>query len=193
MPYISYENRQIQFKIVYYGPGLSGKTTNLCWIHRHLTPDRKGELITLDTDGERTLFFDFFPLEVGQVQGFDIRFNMYTVPGQTYYEATRRLVLEGADGVVFVADSTPSRRFANLEMFESMMDNFQHYDWNPGEFPWVLQYNKRDCPNPIEVGSIERSVGLAGVPVRESVAVQGVGVMETIRDVTRRVIERFVI
>ncbi|MBK9166247.1 MAG: gliding-motility protein MglA [Bryobacterales bacterium] len=191
MPYISYENRQIQFKIVYFGPGLSGKTTNLSWIHRVLAPEVKGELVMLNTDEDRTLFFDFFPVELGQVDGYHIRINLYTVPGQVYYEASRRLVLDGADGVVFVADSNESRIEANLEMFDLMRASFQHYDWDLRTFPLMMQYNKRDCPDPIPLGAVERKMGCADLPVRESIAIRGVGVLETIRDISRMVVARF--
>ena len=191
MPYISYENQQIQFKIVYFGPGLSGKTTNLAWIHRVLAPEAKGELVMLNTDEERTLFFDFFPVELGTVNGYHIRINLYTVPGQVYYEASRRLVLDGADGVVFVADSNGSRIEANLEMFDLMRASFHHYDWDLRTFPLVMQYNKRDCPDPIPVGAVERKMGCSDLPARESIAIQGVGVLETIRDISRMVVARF--
>ena len=191
MPYISYQNRQISFKLVYFGPGMSGKTTNLSWIHRALAPTQKGEMIMLNTEQERTLFFDYFPLELGQVQGYDLRFNMYTVPGQTFYEASRRLVLEGADGVVFVADSNRDRMDDNVEMFERMIENFKHYDWEIEQFPLVVQYNKRDCGDPIQPGQVESALGLKPLPVFEAVATKGKGVMETVRALSQMVIQRF--
>jgi mutual gliding-motility protein MglA len=122
MPYIGFHNREVSFKIVYYGPGMSGKTTNLIHIHKSLRPDRKGEMVMLDTEEERTLFFDFFPLELGEVEGFSVRFNMYTVPGQSYYEASRKLVLDSADGVVFVADSQTSRLQENLDAYAQLLE-----------------------------------------------------------------------
>lgn len=191
MPYISYSNREIAFKVVYYGPGMSGKTTNLVHIHRALRPEAKGELLTLNTAEERTLFFDFFPVELGEANGYRVRFNLYTVPGQVYYEASRRLVLEGADGIVFVADSQPSRLEENLQSYRMMLENLASFGADLKRFPAVLQYNKRDCDGPLPVGSLERELGLNGIPVLEAVAVSGAGVMETIKRVTRMVIERF--
>jgi hypothetical protein len=191
MPHINYENKEISFKIVYYGPGMSGKTTNLVHIHRVLAEDLKGELITLDTQEERTLFFDFFPLELGRIEGYQLRFNMYTIPGQIFYEASRRLILDGADGVVFVADSQPDRFDDNIISFEMMEDNLRSYDLDPREFPLALQYNKRDCPDPLPVGCIEKALGLGTVPALEAVATEGRGVMETIRSVSKSVIRRF--
>ncbi len=191
MPYLSYSNREIAFKIVYYGPGMSGKTTNLVHIHRSLRPDAKGELVTLNTEDERTLYFDFFPLELGEAEGYRIRFNMYTVPGQSFYEASRRLVLEGADAVVFVADSQADRLDENIDSYRAMLTNLASFSVDPKTFPAVLQYNKRDCPDPLPIGTLEKKLALNGIPVFESVAVRGVGVMETIRKATRMVIERF--
>lgn len=191
MPYISYNRREITFKIVYYGPGMSGKTTNLLHIHRSLRPDMRGELLTLNTEEERTLFFDFLPLELGNVEGYTVRFHMYTVPGQVYYEASRRLVLDGADGVVFVADSQTERMAENIESFHLMQENMRSYGLDPTTFPTVLQYNKRDCAHPLEIGTLEGALDLNGIPVFESVAVKGAGVMETIRRITQMVVQRF--
>lgn len=191
MPHISYQNREIAFKLVYYGPGMSGKTTNLIQIHKSLPQDLRGEMLNLDTEEERTLFFDFFPLELGNVEGYAVRFNMYTVPGQVYYEASRRLILQGADGVVFVADSQPQRFEENLESFRSMSENLRDFGINLEQFPLALQYNKRDCQDPIPVGSLEKELGLNGVPVVEAVAFQNKGVMETIRNLSRDVVQRF--
>lgn len=191
MPHINHEHQEIAFKVVYFGPGMSGKTTNLIHIHRTLAEDLRGEMLTLDTADERTLFFDFFPLELGEIAGFSVRFNMYTVPGQVYYEASRRLILDGADGVVFVADSQPDCLEKNLRSFRSMEDNLRSYDFDPRHFPTVLQYNKRDCNSPLPVGTLERELLLNGIPVFESVATQGVGVMETIHEVCRLIIGGF--
>lgn len=191
MPHINYQSREITFKIVYYGPGLSGKTTNLMYIHTALDKDRKGEIIILDTEEERTLFFDFFPLELGRIEGYAVRFNMYTVPGQVYYEASRRLILEGADGVVFVADSQESRIDDNLESFGMLQSSLAGFgiDWRG--FPLVFQYNKRDLPNPLPLGTLEGQLDLNGIPIFEAVATEGRGVMETIRMASRQVIEKF--
>ncbi len=191
MPFINYQEREITFKLVYYGPGMSGKTTNLMYIHKMLDPERKGEMVILDTEEERTLFFDFFPLELGEIAGYNVRFNMYTVPGQVYYEASRKLILDGADGVIFVADSAPLRFEANLELYRMMEQNMLSYEMDPQTFPIVLQYNKRDIEGPIRLGSIEEQLGLNGIPVFESVAVRGEGVMDTIRKASQLVIERF--
>ncbi len=191
MPYINYREKEVCFKIVDHGPGLSGKTTNLMYIYGVLDTSRKGEIITLDTAQERTLFFDFFPLELGRVGGYAVRFNMYTVPGQTYYEASRRLILEGADGVVFVADSQQERLEENLESFRAMRENLLSFGIDADSFPLVVQYNKRDAENPLPLGRLETELGLNGVTVLESIAVQGTGVLETIRTLSRMVIERF--
>lgn len=191
MPHINYRDREIVFKIVYYGPGMSGKTTNLVYIHRSIDKDRRGDIIMLDTEEERTLFFDFFPLELGEVGGYAIRFNMYTVPGQVYYEASRRLIVDGADGIVFVADSQGTRLQENIESFRSLQENLQGFgrDWR--DVPIVMQYNKRDLPDILPVGIIEEHLGLNGVPVFEAIATKGDGVMETIRLASREVIQRF--
>jgi hypothetical protein len=191
MPHFNLERKEIAFKIVYFGPGESGKTTNLIQIHRAVDPERRGDLLTLDTAEERTLFFDFFPLDLGQFDGYSVRFNMYTVPGQVYYEASRRLILDGADGVVFVADSQMARYEENVVSFRLMTDNLLSYDQDPDQFPMVLQYNKRDIASPIPLGSLEETLALKDVPVLEAVAVNNQGVLETIRSISRRVIERF--
>jgi len=191
MPYISYSKKEISFKIVYCGPAMSGKTTNLVRIHNALSPVRRGDILMLNTEQERTLFFDFFPVDLGTVEGYRIRFNMYTVPGQVYYEASRRLVLDGADGVVFVIDSQPELLEVNCESFVMLQRNLEEYNVDLTQFPVVLQYNKRDCENPIPVGSLETKFRLNGIPVYESVAVAGKGVLETVRKVTQMVIERF--
>jgi mutual gliding-motility protein MglA len=191
MPHINYGEKELSFKIVYYGPGLSGKTTNLMYIHRMLDNERRGDMIVLDTEQERTLFFDFFPLELGRAEGYAIRFNMYTVPGQVYYEASRRLILEGADGVVFVADSQASKLEENVESFCGLRENIAGFGHEWDEFPLVLQYNKRDMEDILPVGTLEEQFGLNGTPVLEAIAVQGTGVMETIRMAGRLVIEKF--
>lgn len=191
MPHINYQDREITFKIVYYGTGLGGKTTNLMYIHSVLDKDRKGEIVILDTEEDRTLFFDFFPLELGRIEGYSVRFNMYTVPGQVFYEASRRLILEGADGVVFVADSQKSRLDDNLESFAMLQASLADFgvDWEG--FPLVLQYNKRDLPDILPVGTLEGELGLNGLPILEAVATEGRGVLETIRMASRQVIEKF--
>lgn len=191
MPHISYERREIGFKLVYYGPGMSGKTTNLRYVHRRLADELKGDMISLDTAEERTLFFDYLPVELGSIDGYVIRFNMYTVPGQVYYEASRRLILDGADGIVFVADSQAERLQENLLSYKMMVANMRSYRLDPEVFPVVLQYNKRDCGEPLPIGTLESELYLNGIPVVEAVAIEGQGVMDTIRILSRRVVERF--
>jgi hypothetical protein len=176
---------------VYYGPGLSGKTTNLIRVHEAVDPALRGEMIVLDTEEDRTLFFDFFPLDLGEIQGFKVKLNLYTVPGQPFYEASRRLILEGMDGVIFVADSRTDRLEENLESFGRLQANLESFGLNWRACPTVLQYNKRDLQDLIAVGTLEKALDLNGVPVVEAVATQGTGVMETIRIASRLVIEKF--
>jgi mutual gliding-motility protein MglA len=190
MPYISYDKKEISFKIVYYGPGMSGKTTNLMYIHRSLAENLRGEMVSLDTEEERTLFFDFFPLDLGQISGYSVKFNLYTIPGQIYYEASRKLMLEGADGVVFVADSNPIRFDRNVTAYEMMLDNLESYHVDPETFPIVLQYNKRDIPDAIPTGTLEKAIRME-IPAIDAVATNGTGVMETIRTISKMIIEGF--
>ncbi len=191
MPHLNYDEKEFVFKLVYYGPGLSGKTTNLIHIHNTLAEMLRGPMVSLDTEQERTLFFDFLPLDIGEIQGFKIRFHMYTVPGQVYYEASRRLILEGADGVAFVADSQQERVEDNILSYRMMEENLRSYDIDPEVFPIVLQYNKRDFNELIPIGSLERELGLGDLPVLEAVATTGVGVMDTVRALSKLVISRF--
>jgi signal recognition particle receptor subunit beta len=191
VPHVNYEAKEIVFKIVYYGPGLSGKTTNLKYVHGALERENRGEMIVIDTHEERTLFFDFFPLDLGTAEGYRLKFNMYTVPGQVYYEASRRLILEGVDGIVFVADSRTSRLDENIESFLGLRTNLAEFgiDWT--DFPIVLQYNKRDLPDLLPLGTLEKQLDLNGIPILEAVATEGKGVLETIKIASRRVIEKF--
>ena len=191
MPFINYPAREIGFKIVYYGPGLSGKTTNLLYIYNHLARENRGELFSLNTADERTLFFDFFPVELGKIEGYGVRFNLYTVPGQTYYEASRRLILDGADGLVFVADSQSDRLEENIQAFKLMLANLDGYGMSLSELPLVLQYNKRDCRPLISLGTLESELGLNRTTAVEAVATNGLGVRETISHVCRDIIMRF--
>lgn len=192
MPYINYSAKELCFKIVYFGPGMSGKTTNLLRIHKNLNAKAKSDIITLDTAEERTLFFDFLPLDVGAVGGFSLRFNLYTVPGQIQYEASRRLILDGADGVVYVADSQPHLLEEDVACYKGMINNILSYGINPATFPKVLQYNKRDCENPIKIGTLENILSIEpSTPVFSAVATTGEGVMETIHAVCRLVIHNF--
>lgn len=192
MPYINYADKELAFKIVYFGPGMGGKTTNLMRVFASLRANTRSEMVTLDTAGERTLFFDFLPLELGKVGGFSLRFNLFTVPGQIHYEASRKLILDGADGVVFVADSQSHMLEGNVESFRGMVRNLEDYGKALDQFPLVLQYNKRDADQPLPLGSLEAALGLSSpLPVFEAVATQGVGVMETIREVARIIVRQF--
>ncbi len=170
---------------------MSGKTTNLVYMYSKLTDDRKGQLITLDTEQDRTLFFDFFPLELGEVQGFRTRFHLYTVPGQVYYEASRRIVLSGADGIVFVADSQVDRRQDNVESLQGMLSNMASYGMRPGPIPIVLQYNKRDLGPILSVEELDADLRLDAWPRFTAVAPRGEGVLDTVRTVMKEVLARF--
>jgi mutual gliding-motility protein MglA len=190
MTFINYASREINCKIVYYGPGLCGKTTNLQHIFSKTNPAAKGKMITLATETERTLFFDFLPIDLGSIRGFKVRFHLYTVPGQVFYDASRKLVLRGADGVIFVADSQPSRAEANLESVENLSQNMIENGSGLDQVPYVVQYNKRDLP---EVSSVEELRGLVnplGVPDFESAASVGTGVFETLKGLSRLVLTR---
>lgn len=191
MPHLDPTEKQIVFKIVYFGPGMSGKTTNLLFIHRTLTDRYKGDMLVLDTEKERTLFFDFFPVSLGTVQGYSLKFHLYTIPGQIYYEASRKIILEGADGVVFVADSQEDRLEDNIMMYRLMLENLESHGIDPSSFPLVLQYNKRDCSPRLRVGSIERELDMEGIPVTESIATTGRGVMKTLQMISKEIIKRF--
>ena len=191
MPYLNGPAREISFKIVYYGAAMSGKTTNLLYIHKALADETKGEMVMLDTEEERTLFFDFFPIYLGTIEGFRLRFNMYTVPGQVIYEASRKLIVNGADAVVFVVDSQASRLDDNVESWRSLTSNLRLHNVDAAQQAIVIQYNKRDLNPKIDVGTIERAAGLAGIPVFESIATQGVGVMDTLKKVSIMMIQRF--
>ena len=189
MPYINYPTKEISFKIVYYGPAMSGKTTNIVHIHKVLADDIKGEMIMLNTDQERTLFFDFFPIYLGTIEGFKLRFNIYTAPGQVFYEATRKLIIGGVDAVVFVADSQLECLEANYQSWQSLVSNLK--ESHAEQSPIVLQYNKRDLDPKIEIGTIERALGLNGIPVFESIATAGIGVIETLKKVSIMMIDSF--
>ncbi len=191
MPHLDPTEKQIVFKIVYFGPGMSGKTTNLRYIHKVLTNKYKGEMLVLDTEKERTLFFDFFPVSLGTIQGYSLKFHLYTIPGQIFYEASRKILLVGAEGVVFVADSSADRLRDNTEMFMAMNENLRSQGIDPSSFPVVLQYNKRDCNPRLSIGEIERELGLENIPVTESIAIEGKGVMKTLQVISKEIISRF--
>jgi len=192
MPHLDLENRQFIFKIVYFGPGMSGKTTNLLYIHKVLSEQYRGEMLVLDTEEERTLFFDFFPVSLGTVQGFSLKFHLYTIPGQVYYEASRKIILEGADGVVFVADSSPEKLEDNIDMYRRMLGNLQSYGVDVDHYPIVLQYNKRDFEDILPLGTLESELNIPSrIPVTESIATQGRGVMQTLKIISKEVIRQF--
>ncbi|HSM94375.1 MAG TPA: GTPase, partial [Anaeromyxobacteraceae bacterium] len=179
--------REISAKIVYYGPGLSGKTTSLQRVYDFVRPESRGQLISLNTEGDRTLFFDFLPLRVEQVHGLALRLQLYTVPGQVFYDATRKLVLNGADGVVFVADSQPAAHDRNLESMDNLRENLAELGIDLDAFPLVVQYNKRDLPNVLPVEALRRDLNPRGVPDFETVAERGVNVMPALKEITRLV------
>ena len=188
MTFINYASREINCKIVYYGPGLCGKTTNLQHIYDSTAPQARGKLISLATDTDRTLFFDFMPLELGTVRGFKTRFHLYTVPGQVFYEASRKLILKGVDGVLFVADSQEERMDANIESLYNLEDNLRCHGYDLMKIPYVLQLNKRDLPNIITTEAITAELQKKGEPVVEAVASTGVGVFDTLKAVAKQVL-----
>lgn len=188
MSFINYMAREINCKIVYYGPGLCGKTTNLQLIYERTNPDAKGKMISLATETERTLFFDFLPLSLGEIRGFKTRFHLYTVPGQVFYDASRKLILKGVDGVIFVADSQIERLEANQESVENLRTNLQEQGYDLDKIPYVVQYNKRDLPNVVELEELRRLLNPTGVPDYEAVARTGEGVFDTLKAVSKLVL-----
>jgi mutual gliding-motility protein MglA len=189
MTFINYASREINCKIVYYGPGLCGKTTNLQYIYDKTNPNAKGKLISLATETDRTLFFDFLPLELGTVRGFRTRFHLYTVPGQVFYDASRKLILKGVDGVIFVADSQVERMDANVESVENLQGNLKTQGYDINTIPFVLQLNKRDLPNVAPVDEMKRLLMRKDQPVFEAVASKGPGVFETLKGVAKLVLQ----
>ena len=188
MSFINFAAREINCKIVYYGAGLGGKTTNLQYIFEKTSDKQKSKMISLATETDRTLFFDFLPLDLGTVRGFKTRFHLYTVPGQVFYDASRKLILRGVDGVVFVADSQEERMDANLEALDNLQDNLKEHGYDFGKVPYVLQLNKRDLPNVMGVDALKTELVKRGEPVFEAVAFQGTGVFETLKEVARQVL-----
>jgi signal recognition particle receptor subunit beta len=188
MTFINYASREINCKIVYYGPGLCGKTTNLQYIFDSTSPQSKGKLISLATETDRTLFFDFMPLELGTVRGFKTRFHLYTVPGQVFYDASRKLILKGVDGVVFVADSQEERMDANIESLHNLEENLRVQGYELSNLPYVLQLNKRDLPNVVPTAELVKELQRKGEPVLEAVASTGIGVFDTLKAVAKQVL-----
>jgi signal recognition particle receptor subunit beta len=188
MSFINYSSREINCKIVYYGPGLCGKTTNLQFIYSKTSPELKGKMISLATETERTLFFDFLPLALGQIRGFKTRFHLYTVPGQVFYDASRKLILKGVDGVVFVADSQIERMEANLESVDNLKINLKEQGYELEKIPYVVQYNKRDLPNAAPLDEMRRLLNPMGVPDFEACANLGKGVFDTLKATAKGVL-----
>jgi signal recognition particle receptor subunit beta len=188
MAFVNLARRELHCKIVYYGPGRGGKTTNLVWLHGRLPPERRSDLVRLQTPGERTLFFDFLPLDLGEIGGLSTRFHLYTVPGQLNLRATRRLVLQGADGIVFVADSDPARFFANRQSLDDLRQNLARLGRPLESLPLVLQYNKRDLPGGIDPVQLDRLLNGGRAPVFAACATRGDGVAETLRAILQRVL-----
>ncbi len=190
MALINEKAKEVNAKIVYYGPALSGKTTNIQFIYRKLKPEHKGKLMTLSTQTERTLFFDFLPIELGEIKGLRIRFQLYTVPGQIFYSATRRLVLKNVDGVVFVADSAEDKLQENIDSLKDLHKNLGFHKLSLDKIPHVFQYNKRDLDNALPVDVLNNHLNQNRVPYFEAIATKGVGVLETLTSITKLVVQK---
>jgi signal recognition particle receptor subunit beta len=189
MSLVNYSTREITCKIVYYGPGRSGKTSNLQYVHAFVPEERKGPMVSLATETDRTLFFDFLPIDLGSISGFRTRIQLYTVPGQVYYNATRKLVLRGADGVVFVADSQRERTEENLESFRNLHENLLEEGIPIRDFPLVMQYNKRDLPGVMPINELDELLNYAGAPAFPASAIEGVGVFDTLKSASQLVLQ----
>jgi signal recognition particle receptor subunit beta len=190
MAVIDIKARQINCKIVYYGTGFGGKTTNLRHIHKKTNPKQRGQLLSLQTESERTLFFDFFPMSAGTLMGMELRFSFYTVPGQSFYNLTRKTILKDVDGIVFVSDSDPERQDANIDSYLNLGENLAEIKIDIAKFPHVIQYNKRDLPEVMPLEQMKREINTYGVPDYEAVALQGQGVFDTLREVSKLTIDR---
>jgi mutual gliding-motility protein MglA len=188
LSFINFAAREINCKIVYYGPGLGGKTTNLQHIFDKTGEREKGKMISLATETDRTLFFDFLPLDLGTIRGFKTRFHLYTVPGQVFYDASRKLILRGVDGVVFVADSQAERADANIEALDNLSDNLREHGYDFKSVPYALQFNKRDLPNALGIEEMKRQLCRRPAPTFESIACKGIGVFETLKEIARQVL-----
>ena len=188
MSFINYASREINCKIVYYGPGLCGKTTNLQYVYQKTANESKGKMISLATESERTLFFDFLPLALGEVRGFKTRFHLYTVPGQVFYDASRKLILKGVDGIVFVADSQEERMDANIESLENLKENLEEQGYDLFKLPYVIKYNKQDLPNLSPMDELHRFLNPTNVPEYKACAMSGVGVFETLKAIAKLVL-----
>ncbi len=190
MALINYSSKEINCKIVYYGPGLGGKTTNIKHIYSKVNPENRGKLMSLDTELDRTLFFDFLPVDLGTVKGFSVHFHLYTVPGQVYYNASRKLILKGVDGLIFVADSQIERFEDNIDSIENLDDNLAEYHKKVEEIPLAIQYNKRDLPNIVSLNELEDALNPRGVFYCEGVATEGIGVFDPLKEVSKKVLRK---
>lgn len=188
MSFVNYHTKEINCKIVYYGPGLGGKTTNIQYIYQKTNSANKGQMVTLNTENERTLFFDFLPLDLGEIRGFKTRFHLYTVPGQVFYEASRRLILRGVDGLIFVADSQVERMDANLESLQGLQKNLQFQGYDLSRIPMVMQWNKRDLPNIVSTEDLSQKLNPRKLPEFEASSFQGQGVFETLKMISKLVL-----
>jgi mutual gliding-motility protein MglA len=188
MSFINYNAKEIHCKIVYYGPSLGGKTTNIQWVYQKTAGDQKSKLIALNTENERTLFFDFLPLFIGEIRGFTTKFHLYTVPGQVVYDASRKLILKGLDGIIFVADSQAERWEENIESMNNLETNLQMQGYDIKQVPLIIQYNKRDLPNVSPVADLRRALNRYNVPEFEAIATQGAGVFESLKTVSKSII-----
>ena len=188
MSFVNYQSREVNCKIVYYGPGLGGKTTNIQHVYKKTAMNHKGDMVTLNTENERTLFFDFLPLDLGEIRGFKTRFHLYTVPGQVFYEASRRLILRGVDGVVFVADSQVEKMEANIESLNGLKNNLSDQGYDIEKIPLVMQWNKRDLPNTSPIEEMQARLNKWNVPAFEACALDGDGVFDTLKMVSKLVL-----
>jgi signal recognition particle receptor subunit beta len=188
MSFINYNAKEIHCKIVYYGPSLGGKTTNLQWIYQQTAQDQKNKLVALNTDTERTIFFDFLPMDLGEIRGFRTRFHLYTVPGQVVYDASRKLILKGLDGVVFVADSQAERMEENLQSLKNLERNLEAQGYNIRDIPLIIQYNKRDLPNALPLKELRSQINFYNAPEFEATASEGRGVMEALKTVSKSIV-----
>lgn len=188
MSFINYTSKEVNCKIIYFGAGLSGKTTNVQYIYERTQPDQRGRLVSLSTENERTLFFDFLPLAVGDVKGYKTRFHLYSIPGQTFYDISRQFILKGVDGIVFVIDSQAERMEANLESFEGLEKALQQQGYEVGRIPIVFQYNKRDLPGSVPLRELETTFNPMKRPYFEAVANRGEGVMETLHSISQSIV-----
>ena len=188
MSFVNYYSKEVNCKIVYYGPGLGGKTTNIQHVYQKTSGENKGKIISLSTENERTLFFDFLPLDLGEIRGFRTRFHLYTVPGQVFYEASRKLILRGVDGIVFVADSQVDRMDANLESLKSLEKNLEEQGHDISKIPLAMQWNKRDIPNIVPTEELNKQLNKWNAPAFEAVATAGNGVFDTLKTVSKLVL-----